>query len=255
MIKKFLILILICVTIIKPRFVSGFEKNMEENNCLKHIDEKVLYLTFDDGPSPNTPKILDILNEEGVKATFFVIGNQVEIYKDILKKLENAGMCILPHTNTHNYRQIYKNSEAYFNDLNTCKDKIKNALSKEPVNFVRFPGGVNNELLRQDVLNEIRNKFLEDKYYFIEWDVYGLDAERNPQNSDTIYNATINQLYNKSKAIVLLHDGYGNINTVRSIRNIILKAKELGYKFKTLEDITEKDFDYFIKKNVINKKG
>lgn len=239
----------------KPSFANSFENESESKKYLCCVDEKVIYLTFDDGPSPNTLKILDILNQENVKASFFVIGNQVEIYKDVLKKIEESGMCILPHTNTHNYRQIYKTSLDYFNDLNICKDKIKNVVTREPINFVRFPGGVNNELLKDNVLNEIREKFLDDKCYFIEWNVYGLDAERVPQNSETIFSSTISQLNNKSKAIVLLHDGYGNINTVNSIRDIIVKAKELGYKFKTLEEITEKDFDYFVRKNVINKKG
>lgn len=255
MFKKFLVFMLICVTIMKPSLANSFENKCELKNYLNFVDEKVIYLTFDDGPSPNTLKILDILNQENVKASFFVIGNQVEIYKDVLRKLEKSGMCILPHTNTHNYRQIYKTSFDYFNDLNICKDKIKNVINREPINFVRFPGGVNNELLKNSVLKEIREKFLDDKFYFIEWNVYGLDAERIPKDSDTIFSSTINQLNNKSKAIVLLHDGYGNINTVNSIRNIILRAKELGYKFKTLEEITEKDFDYFVRKNVINKKG
>ena len=78
--------------------------------------------------------------------------------------------------------------------------------------------------MKDNVLNEIREKFLDDKCYFIEWNVYGLDAERVPQNSETIFSSTISQLNNKSKAIVLLHDGYGNINTVNSIRDIIVKA-------------------------------
>lgn len=255
MYKKLVILTIICVIMSKLVVVRCVESDVDFGKSLNYIEEKVIYLTFDDGPSPNTNKILNILKQEGVKATFFVIGNQVDIYKDTVKKLEEAGMCILPHTNTHNYRKIYKTSKDYFDDLNICREKIKNITLKDPVNFVRFPGGVNNELLNNDVLREIREKFLDDKYYFIEWNVYGLDAEINPKDSNTIYRATINQLCNIPKAIVLLHDGYGNINTANCVRDIIVKAKNFGYKFKTLEEITEKDFDYFVKKNVINKRG
>lgn len=254
MFRRILMLVMIYVTIIGAITVKSLE-SFEAEKYLNYIEEKVVYLTFDDGPSPNTINVLNILNEEDVKATFFIIGNQVDAYKDTIKKLENSGMCILPHTNTHNYRQIYKTSEDYFKDLNLCKDKIKSVISKEPINFVRFPGGVNNELLKNDVLSEIREKFLEDRYYFIEWNVYGFDAEIVPRDSQVIYESTVNQLSNTSKAIVLLHDGYGNKNTVSSLRAIIHKAKQLGYKFKTLEDITEKDFDYFVRKNVINKRG
>lgn len=225
-----------------------------DNRYLEFKNDKVIYLTFDDGPSPNTSKILDILNKYNVKATFFVIGNQVDSYKDIINRLKESGMCILPHTDCHNYRKIYKTSEEYFNDLNSCIMKIKNVILKEPINFVRFPGGVDNELLRDDVFYEIKDKFIENGYYFIEWNVYGMDAESKPKDEKTIYESTIDQLYNNPKAIVLLHDGYGNINTSNSLERIICRASELGYKFKTLEEITEKDFDYFIQKGVINKK-
>lgn len=249
--KKLSILVIICVTMFKSITSNAFE---QFEKYLKQIHEKVIYLTFDDGPSPHTNKVLNVLNEEGIKATFFVIGNQVETHKDIIKNLQKSGMCILPHTDTHNYRKIYKSSEDYFNDLNSCKDKIKSVTLEDSINFVRFPGGVRNELLKKDVLNDIKEKFLEDKYYFIEWNVYGLDAERVPKDSYTILNSTINQLKSTPKAIVLLHDGYGNANTANCLKEIIVKAKSLGFKFKTLEEITEKDIDYFIEKSVINKK-
>ncbi len=252
--RKILILVAIYGIIIESIIVSSMEI-FESQKYLNYIEEKVIYLTFDDGPSPNTIDILDILNEEGVRATFFVIGKQVDTHKNIVERLENSHMCILPHTDTHNYRQIYKTAEDYFIDLNNCKDKIKSIINKDPVNFVRFPGGVNNDLLRNDVLKEIREKFLEYRYYFIEWNVYGLDAEITSKDANEIYESTVNQLLNTSKAIVLLHDGYGNRNTVDSLRLIIHKAKKFGYKFKTLEEITEKDFDYFMRKNVINKRG
>ena len=254
MFRKILILTFIYVTIVRVITVKSVE-GFQSEKYLNYIEEKVIYLTFDDGPSSNTIDVLNILNEEDVKATFFIIGNQVDYYEDTIKKLEDSGMCILPHTNTHNYTQIYKTSEDYFKDLDLCKDKIRSVISRDPIDFVRFPGGVNNELLKNDVLNEIREKFLEDRCYFIEWNVYGFDAEITPRDSQVIYESTVNQLSNTSKAIVLLHDGYGNKNTVSSLRAIIHKAKQLGYKFKTLEDITEKDFDYFVRKNVINKRG
>lgn len=247
---KIMLLLLITVTSI-TYVASAIDSDNKYALCKQ---DKVLYLTFDDGPSPNTTKILDILNRNNVKATFFVIGNQVQFHKDIVKQLESSGMCILPHTDCHNYRKIYNSTEDYFIDLNSCIIKIKDVILKEPINFVRFPGGVNNELLRSDILDEIKSEFLDNKYYFIEWNVYGLDAESVPKDSNVIYESTINQLKNNPKAIILLHDGYGNINTANSLERIIVTAKELGYKFKTLEEITEKDFDYFVRKNVINKK-
>ena len=142
-------------------------KCIDEYKYLPYKHDKVIYLTFDDGPSPNTNKVLDILNRNNVKATFFVIGNQVEMHKDVVKRLERDGMCILPHTNCHNYRKIYDTADDYFIDLNSCVVKIKDVILKEPVNFIRFPGGVNNELLRESVLDEIKSKFLDNKYYFI----------------------------------------------------------------------------------------
>ena len=93
------------------------------NIPLKDINE--VFLTFDDGPTrENTTKILEILNKYKVKATFFVIGDLAERNKDIMAMMKDSGMCILPHSYTHDYN-IYKSRRAYFKDLEKCIKVIK----------------------------------------------------------------------------------------------------------------------------------
>jgi hypothetical protein len=103
--------------------------------------EKTVYLTFDDGPDPdNTPAILRILHDNGVKATFFVIGNEVEKYPKILKQVFREGHAIGNHSYNHVYRDLYRSANAYTKQLNRTDEIIKRAVGVRP-RISRAPGG------------------------------------------------------------------------------------------------------------------
>ena len=100
---------------------------------------KVVYLTFDDGPTPNnTPRILEILKRNNIKATFFVIGQNPDMYKQIV----NEGHAIAIHTYSHEYKQVYASVDAFFADLYKLRDLIKEKTGVDP-KVTRFPGGSN----------------------------------------------------------------------------------------------------------------
>ena len=90
---------------------------------------KVVYLTFDDGPSENTDKVLKILKKYDAKATFFVTGNNQK-YNDSIRKAEKQGNTIALHTYTHDYATVYSSTEAYFNDLQQISDMVKQITGK-----------------------------------------------------------------------------------------------------------------------------
>ena len=84
--------------------------------------EKLVYLTFDDGPSPNnTNRILNVLKKNDVKASFFVVGKNVEMFPEIVKKMDKNNMDIYPHCNNHIYKELYSSQDFYFNDLSKCQ--------------------------------------------------------------------------------------------------------------------------------------
>ncbi len=115
---------------------------------LKNIyvsEEKRAFLTFDDGPSKNTIDILNILKENNIKATFFVLGCQVEVFPETTNKIYNEGHYIANHGYTHIYKSIYQSPEQVLLEFNQCNQIVANTLGIPEYNshLFRFPGGSN----------------------------------------------------------------------------------------------------------------
>ena len=103
--------------------------------------EKKVYLTFDDGPSQQTERILDILKKENVKATFFVIGSQItDDYVDLLSKMQENGHSIGIHTFSHKYREIYLSTDSYIKDFEKSKGILDSFLKKKSIVFTDLTG-------------------------------------------------------------------------------------------------------------------
>ena len=106
--------------------------------------EKNIYLTFDDGPSPNiTPQILETLKKYNVPATFFVLGSRVELYPELVKQEYNEGHYIANHGYTHTYSSIYSSVQSVIDEYNKCDDAVQKALGNTEYHTLlfRFPGG------------------------------------------------------------------------------------------------------------------
>ena len=120
------------------------EELIRFDNIYKHQENKRVFLTFDDGPSTSvTPYILDLLKQENIKATFFVLGTKVEANPDILKREYNEGHFIANHGYSHKYKDIYSSTQAVLDEYNKTNQAIKNALENQNYNSLvfRFPGG------------------------------------------------------------------------------------------------------------------
>lgn len=196
--------------------------------------DKVVYLTFDDGPSANTAKILKILDQYNAKATFFVTGNSSK-YRYLIKEAHDAGHTIGLHTYSHNY-SIYKSVDTYFDDLTKVHDMVENLIGETP-KYIRFPGGSSNTISKKYckgimsiLVGEVQNR----GYQYYDWNVSSGDANGNNIAKSTIVKESTSS---SSKNInLLMHDTAAKDTTVEALPEIIEYYQKKGYTFKAIDD-------------------
>ena len=201
---------------------------------IKNVDheKKIIYLTFDDGPSIITDKVLDILKENDVKATFFVIGNQIYDFENTVKRMHIEGHSIGLHTYTHKFKLIYSNRNTFINEMLECRNIINKVVGIPP-NIIRFPGGS-----RKRLSNEYIKKLHGYNFKIYDWNMEIADGINPKISSDKLYrNATKNN-ENLSSIMLLLHCDYMHKNTCKALPKIIKYYKEKGYEFKTISEDT-----------------
>lgn len=205
------------------RIVYVYEKKPDIS-----IGDKVIYLTFDDGPSVYTKELLNILKEYNVKATFFVTGNGNIEY---IKKAYNEGHSIGIHTYSHVYKNVYASEEAYFNDLEKVQEIIKEQTGEES-RLVRFPGGSSNTVSRfnKGIMTRLSKELERRGYKYFDWNVSSSDTVKS--NSDDIANTVIRRL-KKGNNVVLQHDT--KYYSVKAVRKIIEYGLANGYTFAKLD--------------------
>lgn len=204
----------------------------QDVNTTDTPEEKMIYLTFDDGPSPRTGEILDILKKHNIKATFFVIKSKDE-YIPFMKRAVEEGHTIGVHSYTHEYRDIYSSVDAYLDDFTRCYNYIYDNTGYEPTIY-RFPGGsVNNynASTRRDIVAEMGRR----GYIYFDWNVESNDSSSN-MSSSTIYNNVINGCKNKNRAVIIFHDSTSKKSTVQALENIITTLKSDGWQFAALDN-------------------
>lgn len=207
---------------------------------------KTCYLTFDDGPSDNTLKILKILDKYDAKATFFVIGTNSKL--EYLPKIKAAGHAIGLHSNTHDYSKIYKSRTNFFKDINKLSDKIEKYTGEKTM-LLRFPGGSNNTVSRKykkGIMTDLTTQVQIKGYAYFDWNVDSGDASGNNVPASRITKNVLKQAKNKNSICVLMHDTAAKGTTVKALPDIIEGLKKQGYKFEVL---TEETYGYHYKVN------
>ncbi len=178
-----------------------------------------VYLTFDDGPSSNTNKILDILAQYDVKATFFVVGKEGEWAEDAYNRIVEEGHTLGMHSYTHVYQSIYASVEAYAEDLNRLRDYLYEITGVES-QFVRFPGGSSNTVSDLDMHTFITYLNEQGITYF-DWNVSSGDAGSRKLEPEEIVANCINGMGNKDTVVILMHDAAGRPTTVEALPALI----------------------------------
>ncbi|EFV01165.1 polysaccharide deacetylase [Pseudoramibacter alactolyticus ATCC 23263] len=195
--------------------------------------EKVLYLTFDDGPSKNTQPILDILNRYHAKATFFVT-NQQPKYRHMIGKAYREGHTIGLHTSTHAY-SIYRSPHAYFADLDAIAKTVKSEIGYVPC-FVRFPGGSSNTISRNyshGIMHVLTMELNKKGYQYYDWNGDSTDATMI--NGDPNKIAAMAKRSNDSNIVMLCHDTDTKSTTVKALPKIIEYYQAKGYALKAID--------------------
>lgn len=196
----------------------------------------VIYLTFDDGPSTkNTARLLDILKEENVKATFFLTDKTNTDY--LIKKMYDEGHTIGLHTASHNYKYIYSSTTNFIKDIEKIQEKVAR-ITGEKSSIIRFPGGSSNTVssFNPGIMCTLSNMVIEKGYHYFDWNVSSGDAGSKRSKKNTYRNVTNNLSKNRAN-VVLMHDIYDS--TVDAVKDIIKYGKDNGYTFEKITMDTE----------------
>jgi peptidoglycan/xylan/chitin deacetylase (PgdA/CDA1 family) len=192
-----------------------------------------IYLTFDDGPSEHTGRLLDVLKKYNVKATFFVTGRGDDSY---FKREYDEGHTVALHTNTHSYSYVYSSVDNYFEDLNTISDRVK-AQTGEESKLLRFPGGSSNLVStrydhRSHIMSTLVNEVTARGYTYFDWNVDSNDAG-GASSADEVYDNVTSRLVIGGDSVVLQHDVKGF--SVDAVERIIQYGIEHDFIFKKLD--------------------
>ena len=192
--------------------------------------EKTVYLTFDDGPTQRTGEILDILDQYGVKATFFVVYRDDEASKELYREIVARGHTIGVHSASHDYRKVYQSVDSYLDDFDQMYQQIYEVTGVRPDLF-RFPGGSVNAY-NMDLYQEIIAEMLRRGFVYYDWNVGSGDTMRGA-TAATIADRVVGGMPEK-RGLVLLHDSANKTQTVQALPQIIQRLQAQGYSFAPL---------------------
>lgn len=214
------------------------EKGKENMATIYKSDKKRVFLTFDDGPSKAvTIPILDLLKQENIKATFFVLGSRVELYPDIVKREYEEGHYIANHGYSHMYSQIYSSVQSVLDEYNKTNDAVRSAIGVKEYNshLFRFPGGVPGGRYAQ-LKKEAVAELDKNNIAHVDWNALTGDAE-----GKTSVNELIEELQKtmgeKNSLVILMHDAGNKKTTYEALTTVISMLREKGYEFKSFYDI------------------
>ena len=206
---------------------------IDKINNIYNSNEKIAYLTFDDGPSPNiTPKILDILQEENIKASFFVIGKKVKEQPNIVKRIYEEGHFIGNHSYSHDNSLLYKSKESFLSEIQKTDIEIGKAIGIENYHsfLFRFPNGFMSNIYKSK--KEEYVKYLSNiNYTYIDWNDLNKDSEKKYSNYELLENLKTSTR-NKNVLVILMHDSKDVNDSSLVLKNSIDYLKSIGYIFK-----------------------
>lgn len=201
-------------------------------------EQKIAYLTFDDGPSKSvTPQILNILDQYNIKATFFVLGCNVDKNPDIVRQSYEKGHYIANHGYSHVYENIYASSQAVLDEFNRTEQSVRNAIGVEEYSghIFRFPGGSMGKKYRM-VKDEAKILLSNNDILCVDWNALTNDSVGKP-TAESIVNDLKTTVGTKNTVVILMHDTGSKQLTVDTLPQILDYLIEQGYTFRTFYDV------------------
>ena len=205
------------------------------------LPEKWVCLTFDDGPSKTTPEVLATLDAAGVHGTFFVVATDYnEKYLPLLTQAAAAGHQIALHSASHEYSDIYRSSDAYWEDIALLKERIAPYVDAESIRYLRFPGGSTNTVSRRyggkGLMKQLKAEVEQKGWHWVDWNVCAEDAVGGHPSAGTIYRNVVHETGQQTNCIVLMHDSSSTHTTAEALPDIIRWYADSGYTFLTVAE-------------------
>ena len=223
-------IIIFVITIIPFENVSA--------NRIINSERIPVYLTFDDGPSNITEEMLWVLKKKNIKATFFVVGKEIEGNEEILKEIYNEGHAIGLHTYTHKMPIVYRNENSFIHEMEDTQEVIYRVLGIK-TNIIRFPGG-SKPHLNSEFLDRLHNS----NYKIYDWNVTVSDGIDINRSSKSIYREATKFKGNLNRIIILMHCSKKNKNTLNALEDILTFYDKPIYHF---EKITAETKEYYFR--------
>lgn len=204
----------------------------EKFSSLTKQEEKIAYLTFDDGPTTKaTSKVLDILKEEDVKATFFVVGKHVKEYPELVKRAYDEGHYIANHGYDHSNKMLYKSSDSFITEVKSTDIEIGKAIGIEDYcsHVFRFPNGYmspNYKAKKKEAVKLLNQM----NYTYIDWNCLNNDSLKKYTKSQLLSNLKKSSK-NKGTLVILMHDTSDVNDTPSILKDSIDYLKNEGYEF------------------------
>ncbi len=216
-------------------YSKKWRKGSEAMETLANTKEsKKVYLTFDDGPSPLTKEYLDILKKHQVKATFFLIGQQIEgDMKKIVEREIREGHELGVHTYSHRSGEIYQSADSYYKDVKRVQKKLLDEFRYQSLIW-RFPWGSANCYIggfKEDVVGRLQ----KEKMDYVDWNVSAEDSVGEPSVASIMENIK-KDCFDVEEPVVLMHDSGCNQMTLEALEEVILLFKQEGYEFATISE-------------------
>lgn len=199
--------------------------------------EKTVYLTFDDGPSPNTEKILNVLRQKGAKATFFVTAQNVDqAYTPVmLQRIVDEGHTLGLHSYSHEFHKIYSSPDAYLKDLAKLNDYLYETVGVRP-RILRFPGGSATVNASPDTMKSLIRELTRRGYQYYDWDVVSGDDTATVFEAGYLAERMVNGVQGLDQAVILLHDSPVPVTTAQAVAITIDSLSGQGYAFEALTE-------------------
>ena len=219
----------------EPLNVEEFERF---DSIYKASDPKRVFLTFDDGPTNQvTPYILDLLKNENIKASFFVLGNRVDANPELVKREYEEGHFIGNHGYSHKYSAIYASADTVMEEYYRTNQSIRDAIGNQEYNSLafRFPGGSVGGYY--DSLKKATKQVLREKgIASVDWNALIGDSE-GLNTKEKLISRFYETVQNQNSVVLLMHDAADKILTYEVLPEIISYFRENGYEFRSLYDV------------------
>lgn len=229
--KKIISFILVLITIISFQNFATLTAYGDE--------KKIIYLTFDDGPAGKVTKnVLDILKQESVHATFFLIGEQIKGQEDLVKRMYDEGHALGLHSMSHKRSHLYSSNESFLKEMLDTQEVINSIVGIKPT-ILRFPFGCNNNCYR--ISQSMVDLLHENNLKIYDWNTDSGDGAHPGASPSTFIK---NSRSDKDRVVLLMHCAYMSKNSVKALPHIIKYYKDNGYEFKAIDENTPEEFHF-----------